>query len=102
VFFPAELFEMRELFPQVPRGVPFEQSRNRRGRKSRGSTDEHVNVIDIGFHRQQRQIMLLAALCKKFFRLCLNGTCQDFSSVFGYPDQMVPDLVVTPSGFTHL
>jgi hypothetical protein len=61
-----------------------------------------VNVIVIGFHRQQRQIMLLAALCKKLFRLRLNGTCQDVSSVFGYPDQMVPDLVVTPSGFTHL
>jgi hypothetical protein len=34
-----------------------------------------VNVIVIGFHRQQRQIMLLAALCKKLFRLRLNGTC---------------------------
>ncbi len=46
--------------------------------------------------------MLLTAFCNKLLRLRLDCSRKDFSSVFGYPNQVVPDLVMTPSGFTHL
>jgi hypothetical protein len=61
-----------------------------------------MDMIDIGFKYKKRQIMLLTTFCNQLFRFPLNPSNKDISPVFGYPNQMVPNLIAAPPGFTHL
>jgi hypothetical protein len=93
---------MRELFPQVTRCIPLEQVGDHRRTKPRRRTHKHMDMIHIRFQCEKRQPVPITtfrdeSLCLSFY---LSG--QDLSSVFGYPDQVVPNHVVGPSGFTHL
>ncbi len=91
VLLSTHLFEMRELFAQIPRGIPFEQVGDEGWTKAWWRTYTDMHVILILFQRQQCQPLPFTALRNQAFCFRLYFPRQHTATILGYPHQMIDD-----------
>lgn len=82
--------------------MSFPEVRNHRRTKAWRRTDKDMKMVFIGFHRQERQPMLLAALSDQAFRFLLDFPSQHTATVLRYPDEVIGNPLVGIPRFPHL
>jgi hypothetical protein len=100
--FSTYFFEMEKPCPQIPRAISLEQIGNLRRTIPGWSTDNDVDMIQIGFHGQQNESMPLTTLGEQFLGGLLDLTGEHRTAVLGNPHEVIGDRVVSPSRFTRL